>query len=325
MKPKVFVSREIPKAGLDLLRKKCSVTVSSKSRVLTKKELVSGIKGKDALLCLLTDRIDSSVMKAGKNLKVIANYAVGFDNIDVPAATKLGIPITNTPGVLTDAVADHACALMMAIARRVVESDKFVRAGKYKSWEPMLMLGGDFKGKTLGILGLGRIGSAVAERMHRGFGVKVLYYDVRRNPAFEKNVKAKRVSVLQLMKNSDYVSVHVPLLPSTRHLVGAKELKMMKKTAYLINTSRGPVIDESALVSALRRKQVAGAALDVFENEPKTSPGLSKLDNAILTPHTASATVTARDAMAVIAARNVLAALSGKRPPNLLNPEIYGK
>jgi lactate dehydrogenase-like 2-hydroxyacid dehydrogenase len=325
MKPKVFVSREIPKAGLDLLRKKCSVTVSSKSRVLTKKELVSGIKGKDALLCLLTDRIDSSVMKAGKNLKVIANYAVGFDNIDVPAATKLGIPITNTPGVLTDAVADHACALMMAIARRVVESDKFVRAGKYKSWEPMLMLGGDFKDKTLGILGLGRIGSAVAERMHRGFGVKVLYYDVRRNPAFEKNVKAKRVSVLQLMKNSDYVSVHVPLLPSTRHLVGAKELKMMKKTAYLINTSRGPVIDESALVSALRRKQFAGAALDVFENEPKTSPGLSKLDNAILTPHTASATVTARDAMAVIAARNVLAALSGKRPPNLLNPEIYGK
>ena len=325
MKPKVFVSREIPKAGLDLLRKKCSVTVSSKSRVLTKKELVSGIKGKDALLCLLTDRIDSSVMKAEKNLKVIANYAVGFDNIDVPAATKLGIPITNTPGVLTDSVADHACALMMAIARRVVESDKFVRAGKYKSWEPMLMLGGDFKDKTLGILGLGRIGSAVAERMHRGFGVKVLYYDVRRNPAFEKNVKAKRVSVLQLMKNSDYVSVHVPLLPSTRHLVGAKELKMMKKTAYLINTSRGPVIDESALVSALRRKQFAGAALDVFENEPKTSPGLSKLDNAILTPHTASATVTARDAMAVIAARNVLAALSGKRPPNLLNPEIYGK
>ena len=325
MKPKVFVSREIPKPGLDLLRKKCSVTVSSRPRVLTKKELVSGIKGKDALLCLLTDRIDGSVMKAGKNLKVIANYAVGFDNVDVDAATKLGIPVTNTPGVLTDAVADHACALMLSIARRIAESDKFVRAGKYRSWEPMLMLGGDFKGKTLGILGLGRIGSAVAERMYRGFGVRVLYYDVRRNPAFERNVKAKKASVSQLMKNSDYVSVHVPLLPSTRHLIGAKELKMMKKTAYLINTSRGPVVDESALVSALSRKQLAGAALDVFEKEPETAPGLAKLDNAILTPHTASATVTAREAMAVIAAKNVLAVLSGKRPPNPVNPEVYDK
>ena len=325
MKPKVFVSREIPKPGLDLLRKKCMVTVSSKPRVLTKNELISGIKGKDALLCLLTDKIDQSVMKAEKNLKVIANYAVGFDNVDVASATKMKIPVTNTPGVLTDSVADHTCALIMSVARRIVESDKFVRAGKYKSWEPMLMLGGDFKGKTLGILGLGRIGSAVAERMYRGFGVKVLYYDIKRNPAFERNVKAKYASVRDLMKNSDYVSVHVPLLPSTRHLVGAKELKMMKKTAYLVNTSRGPVIDESALVAALKRKQIAGAALDVFENEPKTAPGLNKLDNAILTPHTASATVTAREAMAVIAANNVLAVLSGKRPPNLVNPQIYGK
>tara|TARA_B100000315_G_scaffold178661_1_gene167332 strand:- start:2920 stop:3714 length:795 start_codon:yes stop_codon:yes gene_type:complete len=264
-------------------------------------------------------------MKASKKLKVVANYAVGFDNIDVKAATKLKIPVTNTPGVLTDAVADHACALILSISRRIVESDKFVRAEKYKSWEPLLMLGSDFKGKTLGILGLGRIGSAVAERMAKGFGMKILYYDIKRNPKFEKSVKAKYTNVKQLLKNSDYVSLHVPLLPATKHLIGLKELKIMKKTAYLINTSRGPIVDEKELVTALKKKQIAGAALDVFEKEPKTMPGLTKLDNVILTPHTASATITARNAMSTIAAKNVLAVLSSKKAPNIVNPEVYQK
>jgi len=325
MKPKVFVTMEIPETGINLLKQTCDVTVSKKKRVLTRKELIAGVKGKNALLCLLTDKIDEDIMKAAKNLKIIANYAVGFDNIDVKAATKLRIPVTNTPGVLTDAVADHACALMLSIARRIVESDKFVRAGKYKGWEPMLLLGGDLKGKTLGILGLGRIGTAVAERMGKGFGMKITYYDVNRNAEFEASLGATYATVPELLKNSDYVSVHVPLLPTTRHLISTKELATMKKTAYLINTSRGPVIDEKALVAALKKKQIAGAALDVFENEPKLTPGLAKLDNVVLTPHTASATIAARSAMSEIAAQNILDALAGQKPRNTVNPEIYSR
>lgn len=324
-RPKVFVAEAIPEAGIKLLKKKCDVTVSKKNRVLTKKELISAIKGKDALLSMLTDKIDDSVLKAGKKLKVIANYAVGFDNIDLKAATKRGIPVTNTPGVLTDAVADHACTLLLGISRRVVEADRYIRSGKYTHWGPMLLLGGDFRGKTLGILGLGRIGSAVAERMSKGFGMKIIYYDIKRVPAFEKQLGAKYATVAQLLKNSDYVSVHVPLLPSTRHLIGARELRTMKKTAYIINTSRGPVIDEKALVSALRKKQIAGAALDVFEFEPKLAPGLGKLDNVILTPHTASATITARNAMSEIAAKNILDVIAGKKPRNLVNQDVYRK
>lgn len=321
MKPKVFVSREIPEPGIKLLKKKCSVEISKKKRVLTKKELIRAVRGKDALLCLLTDRIDASVMKAGEKLRIVSNYAVGFDNIDLKAASRLGIPVSNTPGVLTDAVADHACALIMSIARRVAESDRFVRAGKYVGWEPMLMLGSGLKGKTLGILGLGRIGSAVAERMSRGFGMKIAYYDIRRSPGFERSLKARYASVRQLLQISDYVSIHVPLLSSTKHLVDAKALRSMKKTAYLVNTSRGPVVDEKALVSALKKGQIAGAALDVFEKEPKLAAGLSKLDNAILTPHSASATVEARNAMSTIAAQNVLDALAGRKPRNLVNPD----
>ena len=322
-RPKVFVAEAIPESGIKLLKKTCDVTISKKNRVLSKKELIAGIKGKDALLSMLTDKIDDSILKTNPKLKVVANYAVGFDNIDVKAATARGILVTNTPGVLTDAVADHACALMLAITRRVVESDKYLRAGKYTHWGPMLLLGGDFKEKTLGILGLGRIGSAVAERMSRGFGMKIIYYDVKRVPAFEKQLGAKYATVAQLLKQSDFVSVHVPLLPTTRHLIGAKELKSMKKTAYLVNTSRGPVIDEKALVSALKRKEIAGAALDVFEFEPKLAPGLSKLDNAIVTPHTASATTTAREAMSTIAAQNILAVLAGKKAPNIVNADVY--
>ena len=323
MKPKVFVSRTIPESGIKLLKKKCDVTISKKKAVLTKKELIAATRGKDALLCLLTDKIDADVMKASKTLKIVANYAVGFDNIDLAAANKLKIPVSNTPGVLTDAVADHAATLLLSITRRIAESDKFVRAGKYKGWEPLLMLGGELKGKTLGILGLGRIGSSLAQRMSKGFGMKILYYDIKRNRGFEKSLKANYASVNQLLRKSDYISLHVPLIPATKHLIGRKALKKMKKTSYLVNTSRGPVVDEKALAAALKKKQIAGAALDVFEKEPMIEPALAKLDNVVMTPHTASATFTARSEMSTIAAQNVLDVFSGKKPRNLINPEVY--
>ena len=316
---KVFVTRKIPEAGLKLLRKKHTVKVYPKDKVISRAELIKGVKWCDALLCLLTDKIDAQVMDANKKLKIIANYAVGYDNIDAKAAAKRKIPVTNTPGVLTDAVAEHTFALMMSIAKRIPESDKFSRAGKYKGWEPLLLLGSQIRGKTLGIVGLGRIGFAVAEIAVKGMGMKVIYNDIRKNPQFEKQFKAKYVSKEQLLKTADFISLHVPLLKATYHLIGAKEFKMMKKTAYLINTSRGPVIDEKSLVRALKQKQIAGAAMDVFEFEPKLAPGLAKLDNVVLTPHTATATIETRNAMAELAAKNILAALAGKKPPNKVN------
>lgn len=322
--PSVFISRKIPDAGLNLLNK-FAVTVSRKDAVLSKKELIANLKGKDALLCLLTDKVDAEVMDASKNLKIISNYAVGFDNVDVAEATKRKIIVTNTPGVLTETVAEHAFALMLSIARRIVESDKYTRAGKYKAWAPMLLLGADLKGKTLGILGLGRIGTAVAHRAVRGMGMNVIYYDMQRNEQFEKDYGAKFMSTDDIFRNSDFISVHVPLLPTTRHLVGYKQLLMMKKTAYLINTSRGPIIDEKALVKALKNKVIAGAALDVFENEPKLTPGLAKLSNVILTPHTASATIETRSKMAELAAQSIVDYFSGKTPANVVNKEALPK
>lgn len=315
---KVFVTRNIPEAGLKLLRKKHTVRVWPKNSVIPRKELINGVKWCDALLCLLTDKIDAKVIAANKKLKVIAQYAVGYDNIDVKAAAERGIPVTNTPGVLTDAVAEHTFALLMSIARRTPESDRFTRAGKYKGWEPLLLLGSQIKGKTLGIVGLGRIGFAVAERAV-AMSMNVIYTDLRRNPQFEKKYKAKYATRDKLLRTADFVSLHVPLLKATYHLIGTKELRMMKKTAYLINTSRGPVVNEKALVKALKTKQIAGAALDVFEFEPKLAPGLKQLDNVVVTPHTASATIETRSAMAVLAAKNVLAALAGKKLPNKVN------
>jgi glyoxylate reductase len=312
-KAKVFVTRKIPQKGLSLLEK-FDLKVSPYDRVLKRKELLREVKGVDALLCLLTDKVDGKVMDAaGPQLKIIANYAVGYNNIDVEAATKRGIMVTNTPGVLTNTVAEHTIGLMCAIAQRIVEADKFTRAGKYKGWEPMLLLGTDLKDKTLGIIGLGRIGTRVAEIAKNGFGMKVIYYDKRRNK------KYRFATIKTILKKADFVSLHVPLLPSTRHLIGKKELKMMKQSAYLINTSRGPVIDEKALVKALKKKQIAGAALDVFEKEPKLSRGLAKLDNVVLTPHIASASKETREKMAVMAAENIIIALRGEKPKNLVN------
>lgn len=317
---KIFITRKIPEAGIKLLKeKKYQVKVSPYDRVLKPQEIIEMGKGCDALLCLLTDRIDGKIMDGlDRQLKIIANYAVGFDNIDLEAAKKGNIMVTNTPGVLTETVAEHAIALLFAICRRIPEADKFTRAGKYKGWEPMLFLGSDIVAKTLGIVGLGRIGSEIAKRMKHGFGLKMVYFDVFRNKELEKEYGLRYASMKTLLKMSDFISIHVPLLPSTRHLIGAKELKMMKKTAYLINTSRGPVVDEKALVYALKNKVIRGAALDVFENEPRLTKGLEKLDNVVLTPHIASATEETRSKMSELAAKNIIAALSGRKPANLV-------
>ena len=324
MKPRVFITRKIPEAGINLLKQHCQVEVYTADRAVPRDELINGVKWGDALLCLLTDSIDEEVISANPKLIIIANYAVGFDNVDVKAATARGIAVTNTPEVLTDAVAEHTFALMMAIARRIPESDRFTRAGKYQGWEPMLLLGTELMGKTLGVIGLGRIGAGVAQRAVRGMGMNILYNDIQRNLQFEETYQAKFAEIDDLLREADFITTHLPLLPSTRHFIGRRQLELMKNTAYLINTSRGPVIDERALVDALKEKEIAGAALDVYEFEPELSAGLAKLDNVVLTPHTASATDETRTAMSELAARNILNVLRGKAPQNLVNKEVAG-
>lgn len=317
---KIFVTRKIPDSGINLLRdKKYDIAVNSFDRTLTSREIIKYAKGADALLCLLTDKIGGEVMDGiGTQLKIISNYAVGIDNIDMEAAKTRGIMVSNTPGVLTEAVAEHTIALLFAVAKRIAEADRFARAGKFKGWAPMMFLGSNIAGKVLGIIGLGRIGGEVAKRMRDGFGVKIIYYDQTRNKEMEEALGIEYFDLETLLKMADFVSIHVPLLPTTKHLISEKELKSMKPSAYLINTSRGPVIDEKALVKALKNKTIRGAALDVFEFEPKFSPGLAKLNNAVLTPHIASATEETRGKMSELAAQNIIDALSGKKPKNLV-------
>lgn len=317
---KIFVCRPIPEVGINLLKEKgFEVEVNPEDRVLSKEELKEKVKGVDAILSLLTDKIDGEVMDtAGPQLKIIANYAVGFDNIDIEAAKARKIMVTNTPGVLTEAVAEHTFALLLACAKHIVEADRFTREGKFKQWEPKGFLGPQLIGKTMGIIGLGRIGSVVAQIAKKGFGMMIVYYDVKPNQAFEKEFNAQFLLIEDLLKNSDFVSIHVPLLPQTRHLINEERLKMMKKEAILINTSRGPVVDEQALVRALKEGWIAGAGLDVYEFEPKLTAGLAELSNVVLTPHTASATFEARDAMSKMAAESIIAAFSGQTPVNLV-------
>ena len=317
---KVFVTRKIPGPAQELLKNAgFEVVVNPQDKVLTKEELKKAVAGFDAILSLLSDHIDSEVMDvASKQLKIIANYAVGFDNIDIEEAKKRNIFVTNTPGVLTEAVAEHTFALLMTAARRIVEADKFTREGKYKQWEPFGFIGSQVWGKTIGIIGLGRIGSWVGEIAFNGFRMKILYYDVRQNPEFEMENQATFGEIDQILAQADFVTLHVPLLPETRHLINSQRLKLMKKTAILINTSRGPVVDETALVESLKNEEIAGAGLDVFENEPVLTPGLADLPNVVLTPHTASATREAREAMSKIAAENIIAALLGQKPPSLV-------
>jgi len=319
----VFVTRIIPKMGLDIVHRTCEkVEINPHDRVLTRDELLAGVRGRDGVLCLLTDKIDEEVFEAaGPQCKIFANYAVGYDNVQVEAATRRGIMITNTPGVLTETTADLAWALIFAAARRIVEADAFFRTGQWQGWGPLQFLGHDIYGATLGIVGAGRIGSAVARRAI-GFGMRVLYADTQENVELEERLGAKRVELDELLRESDFVSLHVPLTEQTRHLIGNRELRLMKRTAYLINTSRGPVVDEAALVSALREGLIAGAGLDVYENEPAPAPGLTELPNVVCLPHLGSATEATRSKMATMAATNLVAGLRGERPPNLVNPEV---
>ncbi|MCG2701042.1 D-glycerate dehydrogenase [Candidatus Parcubacteria bacterium] len=317
--PKIFVTRQIPEVGINLLEEKgWDVSVGPEGSI-SREDLLEGVKGVDAILSVLTEKIDGEVMDAaGSQLKIVANYAVGYNNIDVAEAKKRGVVVTNTPGVLTDTVADHAVGLILAVAQRIAEGDKYTREGKYKAWGPKLFLGGDIKGKTLGIVGLGRIGFAVAERLMKGFEMKVIYYDIKRNEELEKEHNIEYREINDLLKEADFVSLHTALTDETKHLINAERLELMKPTAYLVNTSRGPIIDEKALVEVLKNKGIAGAALDVFENEPELSPGLIELDNAILTPHIASATIGTRNKMSEMAAQNIIASLEGQTPSNLV-------
>lgn len=320
---RVYVTRVIPQPGLDILNTNLKhVSINTADHLLSRKELLENVKGLDGLLPLLTERIDGEVMDtAGPQLKIVANHAVGYDNIDIPAATERGIMVTNTPGVLTHATADFAWTLLFSTARRIAEADVFTRALKYKGWGPMMYLGGDITGRTLGIVGAGRIGAAVALKS-RGFDMKILYTDAYQNETLEKELGARKVEFEELLKESDFVSVHVPLLDTTHHLFDETAFKLMKKTAYLVNTSRGPVVKEAALVKALKSGEIAGAGLDVYEEEPKIHPELIKLQNVVLAPHIASATIETRTNMATMAASNLIEGLKGNTPPNLLNPEV---
>jgi glyoxylate reductase len=318
-KPVIYVTRKLPQKALDMISAECKMKVNPDDRVMTRKELEEAIKGIDGLLCLLTDRIDADLLDLNPELKVIANYAVGFNNIDVKACKKRDILVSNTPGVLTETTADLAWSLLMATARRVVEADQYTRAGKYKGWGPMLLLGGDIYGKTLGIIGMGRIGQAVAKRA-RGFDMKVIYYDNFRPEEEDQGMEYREFD--SLLQDADFVSIHVPLIAETKHMIGEREFKLMKDTAYLINTARGPIVDEKALIEALKNKEIAGAGLDVYENEPELTPGLAELKNVVLTPHIASASIDTRTKMAVIAAQNLLAGLKGEEMPNLIRYEV---
>jgi lactate dehydrogenase-like 2-hydroxyacid dehydrogenase len=324
-RPRVFVSRVIPDEGLQRIRDAADATVWLDELPPPRDELLRAIEGCDGVLTLLTDRVDDEFLdRAGPGLKVVSNFAVGFDNIDVPACTARGIPIGNTPGVLTETTADLAWALLMAAARRLPEGDRYVRAGKWKTWGPMLLMGPDVHGATLGIIGFGRIGQAVARRA-RGFGMRILYHDPRRaSPAVEAEYGAEFRTLEGILPEADFVTLHVDLRPATRGLIDAQRLGWMKPTAILVNTSRGPVIDTDALVDALRTGTIAGAALDVTDPEPLPADHpLVGLDNCLVVPHIASASRATRGKMASMAAVNLLAGVRGERLPTPVNPEVY--
>jgi glyoxylate reductase len=322
---KVMVTARLPQEVLARLAQEHQVEAYDEDPPLDRQRLLSSVADKEGLLCTITDRIDIEVLDAAPALKVIANYGVGFEHIDLEAATGRGIPVTNTPGVLTDSTADLTLTLILAVARRVVEGDRRVREGKFQYWAPLLFLGQDVSGKTLGIIGLGRIGQAVARRA-AGFGMRLIYHSrTRLQPSREQELKVTYAPLNTLLREADFVTLHVPLTSGTRHLMGRREFQLMKKSAYFINTARGPVVDEAALVETLRRGQIRGAGLDVYEQEPELSPGLTDLPNVVLLPHVGSATIETRTRMAWMAAENLLAGLRGDQPPNCLNWASLGK
>ena len=319
----VFVTRKLPGQGLERLRALCNITIYPEDRNITKKELLEMLPGQDGVISMLSDPIDSEVIGAADKLKVIANYAVGYNNIDVAAASNRKIRVCNTPDVLTNASADFAWALLMSAARRVVEGDAMTRSGQFTGWAPELLLGAEIYGKTFGIIGAGRIGQAVAKRA-LGFDMRVLYHNRTRLPYnVEKAYNMNYTKLESLLRESDFVSLHCPLTPETKHLIGRPELAAMKSTAILINTSRGPVVDEVALVEALGEGTILGAGLDVFEDEPALKPGLTQLRNVVLAPHMASAGVETRSKMVDMVVSDVLAVLEGRSPLNLVNREIF--
>ncbi|MEW6141083.1 MAG: D-glycerate dehydrogenase [Thermodesulfobacteriota bacterium] len=316
---KVLITGRLPEDLLVRVRLEHEVIVNERDEPMSRNEILRHCAEIHGLLCMVTDVIDAHLIKTSPNLKMIANYGVGYDNIDIPAATSAGIKVSNTPGVLTDATADLTLALILAVARRLVEGDKLVRAGRFHKWSPMTFLGRDVSGKTLGIIGLGRIGKAVARRA-RAFDMRILYHNRHRLSAEEEHALSVTYADLKsLISESDFVSLHVNLTHETRHLIGSEELALMKPSAYLINASRGPVVDEKALVRALSEGLLAGAGLDVFENEPELAPGLADFDNVVIVPHIGSATVETRYKMAAVAVENLMAGLRGDTPPNCLN------
>lgn len=323
MTKKVFISGKIPAVAYEMLSKQFDVTMHDDLRLLTKEEIIAGLKEKDALLCLLSDSIDAEVIASNPSLQIIANYGAGFNNIDVAAASARKIPVTNTPGVSTNATAELTMGLIIAIARRLVEGDKVSRAGAFTGWAPLFHLGVELTGKTLGIIGMGNIGRGVAKRA-QAFGMEIIYHNrTRLDEKTEQEYGARYVSFDEIVKQSDFLSLNLSYNPSMHHMIGAKEITSMKPGAYLINAARGPLVDEAALLEALQNKLIAGAALDVYEFEPKITAGLEKLDNVILAPHIGNATVEARTAMAEIAANNIIAVLSGDKPQTCVNPQIY--
>ncbi len=324
MKPAVLVTKRIFPEAIELLRSHTELEYVDSDDGLPPEELEARSRGKQGIVSQLTDKFTAERLAKLEGIRVIANVAVGFDNVDLPAATRQGIMVTNTPDVLTDTTADLTFALLLAAARRIVEGDRFVHSGKWRRWTIDLLAGHDVHHKTLGIFGMGRIGQAVARRA-QGFSMRVLYHDARRAPeALERELALEFVDKDQLLAESDFISLHVPLNDSTRHLIGAAELGKMKSSAIIVNTSRGPVIDEPALADALSKRVIAGAGLDVFEQEPKVHPLLLELDSAVLAPHIGSASIDTRRKMSLLAAENAIAALDGRRPPNLLNPEVLG-
>ena len=310
----LFVSNVLPREALMLIPSEVSVDYNDSLTALSKPELIARLRGKDGLICHIISSIDDEVLAAAPTVKVVANVAVGYNNIDVDAAHRRGVVVTNTPDVLTETTADFAWALLMATARRVVEADRFARSGQWHRWQWDLLWGADVYGKTLGLVGFGRIGRAVARRA-LGFNMRVLYQDaVRADAAVERELSVSREELETVLREADFVSLHTPFLPETRHLMNERTLRLMKKSAILVNASRGPVVDEAALVRALQEGWIAGAGLDVFEEEPKIHPGLIPLTNVVLAPHIASASSDTRVAMATLAVRNCLAVLEGKPP-----------
>ena len=325
MKPRVLITRVLPEPALEVVRQACEVQLDPLDQPLTPTALRQAVVDKQGVLCLVTDRIDAPVLDAATGLKVVSNVAVGYDNIDVAAATQRGILVTNTPGVVTESTADLTWSLLCSVARRIAEGDRYIRAGKWRDWTLLLMAGSDIHGRTLGICGMGRIGQAVARRA-QGFHMRILYHNRQRlDSSIESDLNATWVEKHTLLQQADFVSLHVPLSPATTHFIGAAELRMMRPTAYLINAARGPVVDEAALIQALQHGWIAGAALDVFEHEPHVPQALRELENVVLVPHIGSASVATRTRMAVMAAENLVAVLRGEDTPYIVNPAVLAQ